>query len=473
MKPLTGMSTAVTMPSDSTAAATPTQLFTLGFGTIVGVGWVVALGTWIRQAGPIGTALSFAVGGAAISIVGLSYARVSRRHPGGGGEITYALSTFGPRLAFVAGSVLFFTYVSVVGFLAISAGSVMSMLIPYVAHSRVLYVVQGEPVRVGPVLIGLTGLCGLALLNLLGVYATRRFQDWVTFILISCVIAFVAAALLRGNAANLLPAFSSNRAQSDLAGFLTILGTTPFWLAGFNVVPQALQSGVAQQSSRTAGRVIIASILAAAAFKGSVTVATALCAPRADVLASAFPLSLAFTRAFASARIGQGVTIVALAGLLSSWNAVFFTSWRVLTSMRENHLIRASSSRRSRAMGAPLGPLALTFVIGLLLTLGGRPFIGPIISAGGSCFGLLFLLTCLVDWRETRAQLPAHSWYRSPTLIVAGLGVCLSATMIVLSLDITDAYRSRELPLSWILMLGLLIGTTASALRIMPSRAPR
>jgi hypothetical protein len=45
--------------------------------------------------------------------------------------------------------------------------------------------------------------------------------------------------------------------------------------------------------------------------------------------------------------------------------------------------------------------------------------------------------------------------------------------MIVLSLDITDAYRSRELPLSWILMLGLLIGTTASALRIMPSRAPR
>jgi amino acid permease len=37
--------------------------FVLGFGCIVGVGWVVVLGDWLEQAGPLGALIGFAGGG--------------------------------------------------------------------------------------------------------------------------------------------------------------------------------------------------------------------------------------------------------------------------------------------------------------------------------------------------------------------------------------------------------------------------
>jgi amino acid transporter len=352
-----------------------------------------------------------------------------------------------------------------VGFLAISAGSVISLLIPSFGHSQVLYLVQGEPVRLGPLVIGLSGLLGLAALNLAGMLATRRFQYWVTFALIASVVAFVVTSLLRSDPTNLLPLFSSNSSEASFAGFLAVLGTTPFWLAGFNVVPQALQETCRNADSRTAGRVIIASILAAAVFKGSVIIATAITSPRSEVLHSAFPLSLAFTRAFSSARMGQAVTVVALAALLSCWNAVFFTTCRILTSMGERALLPSHFSRLTKRAAASPSALALTFVVGLLLTLGGRPLVQPIISAGGTCFGLLFLLTCVVDWRESRARSSNHGWQRAGNLFVAGAGVFLSAVMILLSLDIFGAIKSQRLPISWLMLLGLLVATSAAAIR--------
>ena len=35
------------------------QFFSLSFSAIVGVGWIVVLGDWLRQGGPLGTMLAF------------------------------------------------------------------------------------------------------------------------------------------------------------------------------------------------------------------------------------------------------------------------------------------------------------------------------------------------------------------------------------------------------------------------------
>jgi hypothetical protein len=45
----------------------PTQLFSLGFGTMLRAGWVLALGQWLVQWGPHGTALGVLGGAAAIA----------------------------------------------------------------------------------------------------------------------------------------------------------------------------------------------------------------------------------------------------------------------------------------------------------------------------------------------------------------------------------------------------------------------
>ena len=63
------------------------QFFTLAFGSIIGVAWVVVLGTWLDIAGPLGAVLGFALGGALMLLIGLCYAELMTTLPAAGGEV--------------------------------------------------------------------------------------------------------------------------------------------------------------------------------------------------------------------------------------------------------------------------------------------------------------------------------------------------------------------------------------------------
>jgi len=43
--------------------------FTLGWGTMVGVGWLVVMDDWLGRGGPLGGVLGFAIGGALGGVV--------------------------------------------------------------------------------------------------------------------------------------------------------------------------------------------------------------------------------------------------------------------------------------------------------------------------------------------------------------------------------------------------------------------
>src|SRR5580704_8754785 len=76
------------------------EYFALSFGAIVGVGWVVILGDWLNQAGPVGSILAFLVGGLVVLLVGLCYAEMIGRLPVSGGEIVYTYEIFGVPTCF-------------------------------------------------------------------------------------------------------------------------------------------------------------------------------------------------------------------------------------------------------------------------------------------------------------------------------------------------------------------------------------
>src|SRR5262249_23308589 len=42
------------------------EYFTLAFGSIVGVGWMVQMGDWLREGGPVGAMLAYLVCGVAL-----------------------------------------------------------------------------------------------------------------------------------------------------------------------------------------------------------------------------------------------------------------------------------------------------------------------------------------------------------------------------------------------------------------------
>src|SRR2546429_6292893 len=62
--------------------------FTLGWGTMVGVGWLVVMDDWLLRGGALGGVLGFAIGGALLLPIGYVYGQLVMAMPdaaGGGG----------------------------------------------------------------------------------------------------------------------------------------------------------------------------------------------------------------------------------------------------------------------------------------------------------------------------------------------------------------------------------------------------
>src|ERR1700758_3857892 len=90
-----------------------TEFFTLAFGSIVGVGWMVVLEDWYRRGGPVGAVLGFLVGGIALGPVAYVYGRLAERIPEAGSEVAYTAAVFPRSISFAAGWSLTLTYLMV------------------------------------------------------------------------------------------------------------------------------------------------------------------------------------------------------------------------------------------------------------------------------------------------------------------------------------------------------------------------
>ncbi len=53
------------------------SLFMLAFGTIIGIAWLIVLGSWLSQAGSLGAIIGFVIGGGMMLLIGVCYAEVA------------------------------------------------------------------------------------------------------------------------------------------------------------------------------------------------------------------------------------------------------------------------------------------------------------------------------------------------------------------------------------------------------------
>src|ERR1700733_4629934 len=79
------------------------QFFTLSFAAIVGGGWIVVLGDWLGQSGPLGAITAFLLASIVMMLVGLCYAELVTMISVSGGEIAYAYEMFGLKTSFITG----------------------------------------------------------------------------------------------------------------------------------------------------------------------------------------------------------------------------------------------------------------------------------------------------------------------------------------------------------------------------------
>jgi len=377
-------------------------MFAMGFGQIVGVGWIIIMGDWLSFAGPGGTILVLLVGGMLLLSVGLCYGLINRRIKKPGGEIAYAAEVFGLRASFIVGWFLSLFAVAIVAFLSISFGWITSKLLG-LAQSVVAYEVLGEPVYSHQALISAAGLAVVVVANYLGIRSAGNFQSVATALLLLSAAVMIVAGLAAGSAEHLTPLFLPAEGESVVTGLLRVLVTVPFFFAGFQIIPQLVENAPTDSRVST-GQIILVSLLGAGLFYSGITLAVSLTAPWQTIVDAELPVHYAFSRLPLGAWLGTLVLAAGTLGILTTWNSAFVWALKLLNALALKHFIPQAFREPLAGHRGSVAGVLLVGLCGVVALLLGRSFILPIVNFAAAAIAAAMLTTSLCVWRLTKAQ---------------------------------------------------------------------
>ena len=210
--------------------------FTLGWGTMVGVGWLVLMDDWLLRGGPLGGILGFAIGGSLLLPIGYVYGKLVLAMPDAAGEVAYTAKVFPRPVSFATGWMMMLAYFIVCPWEAVAVGRIAAYMFP-VLDSLELYRVAGRPVFLPRLAVGLvlTGL--LTVLNYRGIRLSATFQNWTSFGTLALFAVFVAVGMSKGSPANFSPLFS----HTPFLSVLLVMQIVPYFMTGFESVTKAAE----------------------------------------------------------------------------------------------------------------------------------------------------------------------------------------------------------------------------------------
>ncbi len=428
--------------------------FALAFGSMIGVGWVTALGTWLQSAGPLGAVLGFLAGGMLMLAIGLCYAELCAMLPVAGGEVAYAYLAFGTGKAFLVGWFLTFGYLSVSAFEAISVGRVLSHLVPGL-DAWPLYSVGGETVYGSHLLLAVATTGAITWVNYRGVSGAARLQTVLTVGFVLVTLAFVGAGLLGGASENTRPWFSGVGTPGILAGIAAVFVTAPFWFVGFDTIPQGAEEAQQSVAPRTLALLILVSIAGATLFYCALIWGVARTGPWQEIANADMPTAAAFRTAMGSPLLANLVLVAALLGLFTSWNGFFLAGSRVLFALGRGHIAPPFLGGAHARFGTPA---AAVLVSGAFTAAGaclGRGAMVAFIDVGSFCIALAFLGVSFSTARLRRDRPDLARPYRLPggrrVPLIAGLG----AALILVVMMVPGSGATLVWPLEWAILLAV------------------
>src|SRR5215471_2685174 len=165
------------------------EYFTFGFGTMIGVGWLVLMDDWLARGGPAGGMLGYLVGGLLLFPIAHTYGRLVQRIRDAGAEIAYTERAFSPFVSYAAGWTMILSYAIVCPWEAVATGNLLARVFPAL-NTHQLYVVGGSPIFAPRLAVGLALTVLVAFVNYRGINPSGLFQDVMTFGLLAIFVVF-------------------------------------------------------------------------------------------------------------------------------------------------------------------------------------------------------------------------------------------------------------------------------------------
>ncbi|MGA7295599.1 MAG: APC family permease [Terriglobales bacterium] len=421
-----------------------TDYFSLGWGTMVGVGWLVVMDDWLTRGGPLGGILGFAIGGILLLPIGYVYGKLVIAMPDASGEVAYTARVFPRPVSFYSGWMMMLAYFIVCPWEAVAVGRIAGYIFPAL-RSFELYRVAGKPVYLPHVVIGLALIALVTVVNYRGVRLSATFQNWTTFGTLALFVVFVLVGVTRGSPTNFPPLFT----HTPLVSILLVLQIVPYYMTGYESVTKAAEEANPQFRAKEFSRAIFAAIIVGAFFYMIVIAAVGFVAPWHSLIGAPFMTAVAFEHAVGSRWIVSVILSAALLSLFKVFNGNFVAASRLLFAMGRRGLVDERLARIH-----PRNQTPSTAVLSIGIATAACMFLGSAILVPISEVGSVASAT---GWFAVCA---AYLWMKPPFAdrVIALLGALVGVAMILMKfVPFVPGHFSRY---EWLaLILWVIVGT--------------
>jgi len=395
-----------------------TDYFTLGWGTMVGVGWLVVMDDWLGRGGPVGAILGFAIGGVLLLPIGYVYSQLVMAIPDASAEVAYTAKVFSQPISFATGWMMVLAYFIVCPWEAVAAGRIAGYIFPQL-NSFALYSIAGKPVYLPHLVLGLALTALLIFLNYRGIRLSATFQNWTAFGTLALFVVFVSFGAARGSIHNFPPAFSGSGA---LISIFLVIQIVPYFMTGFESVAKAAEEANPDFRPRQFFRAIILAIVVGILFYTIVIAAVAYAAPWKR-LTCPFMTAVVFQRAAGSRWIVSVILAAALLSLLKVFNGNFVAASRLVFALGRRGLIDRRLATVHPRNQTPFVAVLWTGIGTAVCMFWGPAILIPITEVGSvaSAAGWLAASAAYYVMRPARGE-----------RIVAALGIVVGTGMILM-----------------------------------------
>ena len=426
--------------------------FSLGWGTMVGVGWLVVMDDWLLRGGSLGGILGFSIGGILLLPIGHVYGKLVMMMPDASSEVAYTAKVFPRPVSFFTGWMMMLAYFIVCPWEAVAVGRIAGAIFP--ALNRIeLYSVAGKPVYLPGLAIGLGLTALVTFVNYRGVRLSATFQNWTTFGTLALFVIFVGIGVTRGSPANFPPLFT----HAPFVSILLVLQIVPYFMTGFESVTKAAEEAHPEFRAQGFSRVIFSAIIVGFVFYVIVIAAVAFVAPWRQLTDTPFMTAAAFEHAVGSRWIVSIIMSAALLSLFKVFNGNFIAATRLLFAMARRGLLdERLSSIHPRNQTPASSVLAVGVTTGLCMFLGSAILV-PISEVGS--------VACAAGWFAVCAAYLCMK-PRLSDYLIALLGALVGLAMVFMKfLPFVPGHFSRWewLALGLWIILGTLLGRSKIA----------
>jgi APA family basic amino acid/polyamine antiporter len=404
------------------------EYFTFGFGTMIGVGWVVLMDDWLSRGGPGGGMLGFLIGGLLLFPIAHTYGRLVQRIRDAGAEIAYTEGVFSPFVSFAAGWTMVLSYAVVCPWEAVATGNLLARVFPSL-NAYQLYVVAGQPIYAPRLAVGLGLTALIVFVNYRGIKPSAVFQDVMTFGLLATFAIFTLLGFARGDSANMQPLFPRPGTAGMLLSIFLVLQIVPYYMTGFESVAKGSEEAESGFDPRNFTKAIYAALFAGLLFYVIIIAVVTYVYPWQQIVSGHVRTEVAFERTFGSHRIAQLILFGAFLSLLKIFNGNFVAATRMLYAIGRRNLVHPALGHVRSSTGTPVVAIGLMGVLTAAAAMFGDAILVPITEVGSLAVGVGWLSACVAYIARRKRGGDA-----SESATIAWVGAAVSMAIVLMKI---------------------------------------